>query len=82
MSENTSLFDYLGTEITELDQYQDFMQGVSAHVDAIEQQHPDSHVTKFETRATAHQICASQEMNTILYDIALSLRVLSGRNDK
>lgn len=82
MSENTSLFDLLGTEITSAEAYAIFMEGIGSFVNAIEDQYPDSPVVCFETRALAHQISAAQEQNTILYDIALSLRVLAGRNDK
>jgi hypothetical protein len=79
MTEDNSLFDLLGTEITSRDGHADFMEGIGTFVAAIEEQYPDSPVVCFETRALAHQISATQEQNTILYDIALSLRVLSGR---
>lgn len=82
MSEDTSLFDLLGTEITSSEGHAYFMEGIGVFIDAIEKHYPDSPVVSFETRALAHQISATQEQNTILYDIALSLRVLAGRHQK
>lgn len=79
MSDNNSLFDHIGTEINDKSRYLDFMDGVSNYVNAIEVQY-NSDAVGFEARGLAHQICASQEMNTILYDIALSLRVIAGRD--
>lgn len=79
MSDN-SCFDHLGTEINDKELYLSFLEGINSYVTAIEEEHTDSVVDSFQARARAHEISSNQEKNAILYDIALSLRVLSGRN--
>jgi len=72
-------FDHLKNELSDGEGYQDFLRGIWEYVNAIEEQY-ESPIVSFETRSAAHQISATQETNTILMDIALSLRKLSGRD--
>lgn len=75
----SELFDHLKNELNDVEGYQDFLNSIWEYVSAIEDRY-ESPIVSFETRGQAHAISARQETNTILLDIALSLRKLSGRD--
>jgi len=75
----SDLFNHLNKELNNAEEYQDFLAGIHEYVTAIENRY-ESPIVSFETRSQAHTISSRQETNTILMDIALSLRKLSGRD--
>lgn len=77
----SALFDHL-TEALRIDAYEDHIAGIHQHLEVIQQQEGSFFTAQddYDNRVKATLATGIQETNVLLHDIALSLRVLSGRD--
>lgn len=79
-----STFDYISEPLTDLEYYKDFIEGVGLYLEQIKREDGDWFTAQddYDNRIKATVATGLMETNTLLHDIALSLRVLSGRDNK
>lgn len=75
-----STFDYIAVPLNDLDSYKAFMEGVDLFIEEMDRDELNTAQSQYDNRVKATMVTGLMETNTLLLDIALSLRVLSGRD--
>ena len=79
----SDLFNHLG-ESYSVEGFEDHILGIDQYLQQIKKEEGDWFTTQddYDNRVKATMASGSVETNVLLHDIALSLRVLSGRDNK
>jgi hypothetical protein len=73
-------FDHLNEIYPDLDNFKEFVDGIHEFLDCLTKFNAGNIQDEYDNRVKATLATGIQETNVMLHDIALSLRVLSGRD--
>jgi hypothetical protein len=76
----SNAFDHLNEALPDLDQYKGFIDGIGEFLEGLTEHNSGNPQDEYDNRVKATLAAGIAETNILLHDIALSLRVLSGRD--